>query len=92
MYHELAHVKTDYNKAKNKIIIDDIETEALADKFALDSMISNKIYNEIKDNIDNIDKICSNNLIPVCFATSRLARDKIIKYSSSIYNKYKEKI
>ena len=90
LYHELAHVKSDYNKAKNKIVIDNVETEVMADNFALDNMITKDIYEKIKNNINNLEKICEYNKIPVCFATSRLAKDGIISYSSPIYNKYRE--
>lgn len=87
LYHEIGHVKTDFNKAKNKVLVDDVDsdTELKADIFALEQMIPNKIYEYIKQNIDDIEIICKNNNIPICFATSRLAKDKIITYNSNLY-------
>ncbi|MDD3453488.1 MAG: helix-turn-helix transcriptional regulator [Bacilli bacterium] len=45
LYHELGHVKSDYNIAKNKIIIDDLENinELKKDEFALNTMIDKEI-------------------------------------------------
>lgn len=93
LYHELGHVKSDYNMAKSKIIIDLLEDlEKRADAFALNQMIPNKIWEEIKNNPQNIESICKENDIPVSFATTRLAKEKIITYNSKLYNKYKESI
>lgn len=93
LYHELGHVKSDYNKAKSKVIIDEDENlEKRADKFAIDTMISPAVWNEIINNKDNVLKICDENNIPVCFATSRLAKEGYIDYTSKLYNSYREKI
>ena len=93
LYHELGHVKSDYNKAKSKIIIDEDEfLEKRADEFAINTMISPSIWNEIINNRDNALKICEKNKIPVCFATSRLAKEGYIDYTSKFYNNYREKI
>lgn len=93
LYHELGHVKSDYNKAKSKIIIDEDEAlEKRADEFALNTMINSSIWNEIINNIDNVLKICEKNNIPICFATSRLAKEGHIDYKSKFYNDYREKI
>lgn len=55
LYHELSHVKTDYNKAKNKIIINEGESivEDKADKFALNKMIDDNLYKLILSDRSN---------------------------------------
>ena len=87
LLHELAHCKSDFNRAKSGSIVsieDDIDLEDYelkADSTALNWMISDSLYNIIKNNykdIDNFDVIKS-------FFVYRLAKDKIIKYSSSLY-------
>lgn len=93
LYHELGHVKSDYNKAKSKVIIDEDEAlEKRADQFALNTMITPSVWSEIIDNIDNVLDICRQNNTPVCFATSRLAKEGYISYKSKLYNNYKEKV
>ena len=93
LYHELGHVKSDYNKAKSKVIIDgDDSLEKRADLFAANQMIDEKIYSEILENIDDKEKICRNNNIPLCFLYSRLAHDKRIKYTDKLYLDSREKI
>ena len=90
LLHELAHCKSDYNRAKSGSIItmlDDKETEDYeikADMQALDWMISNKTYDKIKNNYKNIEELD----VVKSFFVYRLARDKIIKYSDSLYQKY----
>ena len=90
LLHELAHCKSDFNRAKSGSIItmlDDKETEDYeikADMQALDWMISNKIYDKIKNNYKNIEELD----VVKSFFVYRLARDKIIKYSDSLYQKY----
>ena len=87
LLHELAHCKSDFNRAKSGSIVstdDDFDLEDYelkADATALNWMISDSLYNIIKNNykdIDNFDIIKS-------FFVYRLAKDKIIKYSSSLY-------
>lgn len=93
LYHELGHIKRDYNKLKNKIIVnEDNSEEKEIDEYALNLMIPKDIWNSIKNNIDNKDIICKNNNIPLCFLYSRLAYEKIISYRSKEYNIHKEKI
>lgn len=93
LYHELAHVKTDYNKAKNKIIIyDDIKEETKRDKFALDCMINEKIWKQIIENPNKKEKICKENKIPLCFLYTRLAYEGLISYKSKEYINNREKI
>lgn len=94
LYHEISHIKSDYNKAKNKIIVDEeVDTlEKKADIFALNQMIDNKIWEDILNNYENREEICKKNNIPLSFLYSRLAYQGYIKYSSSEYNEHKEKI
>ena len=89
LYRELKHVKTDYNKLKNKIMIDD-DVEEQADSYALEQMIPSKIYQEIMSNYKNRSQICKENHIPLDFLYSRLAYEKKVSYA--VYNKYKERI
>lgn len=87
LLHELAHCKSDFNRAKNGSIIssiDDISTdeyEKKADLTALNWMVDNKYYNLIKNkpsDINSFDVIKS-------FYVYRLAHDNIINYSSKLY-------
>lgn len=84
LYHEIGHIKTDYNRAKNKIIIDDEEE---MDNYSLDQMMPPTIWNEILTS-DNKEEICKKNNIPLCFLYSRMSYEKLISYKE--YNKYKE--
>lgn len=92
IFHELGHCKSNYNEAKNKVIVDGTEEqEEKADKFALNMMIDEKIWNQIeKKNINEIKllQISEKYNIPVSFIIGRLARTGYIKYSSKIYQKY----
>lgn len=93
LYHELGHSKSDYNMAKNKIMVDGNDlSEEKADKFALEQMINSDIWNEIKKDFSekNLLNISKNNNIPMCFIISRLAFEKIIQYNNPLYLKYKE--
>ena len=47
---------------------------------------------KIKVNINDLEHICRENNIPLCFAYSRLAYEGIISYGSKEYNEHKEKI
>lgn len=87
LLHELAHCKSDFNRAKSGSIVstdDDMDLEDYelkADSTALNWMINDSLYNIIKDNykdIDSFDVIKS-------FFVYRLAKDNIIKYSSDLY-------
>ncbi|MBQ3021331.1 MAG: hypothetical protein IJD92_03810 [Bacilli bacterium] len=85
LYHELSHVKSDYNSLKSKIIINDGDLETKSDNFALEQMISEKIYKEILMNRNHEKEICKNNKIPLSFLYTRLAYEGIIKYNSKEY-------
>lgn len=92
LYHELGHVKKDYNRLKNKIIINDDDNEKDIDNYALNEMIDSNTWNKIKVNINDLEHICRENNIPLCFAYFRLAYEGIISYGSKEYNEHKEKI
>lgn len=93
LYHEIGHIKRDYNKLKNKIIINDNDNnEKEIDNYALNLMIANDIWNEIKDNPSLGESLCIKNNIPLCFLYSRLAYEGIISYKSKEYNSHKENI
>lgn len=93
LYHELYHIKKDYNKLINKIYIDNEDDEEKeADLFALNKMIDINIWNEIINNLSNVDSLCKKYDIPKCFVYTRLAYEKIIKYNSKEYNDNIEKI
>ena len=92
LYHEIGHIKSDYNKAKNKIIIEDSKNEERCNAFALNAMINENIWQKILHNMSQKDQICKDNNIPLCFLYSRLAYAGLIKYSSKEYNSHKEPI
>ena len=90
LLHELAHCKSDFNKAKaNSLISTDSESDDIeirADTQAYNWMVDNKYYEELKKNINyNIEK---ENNYPKSFIVYRLALDKKIGYSSKEYQKY----
>ncbi len=84
LLHELAHCKSDFNRAKNGSIVSymnnsEIEDyELKADKTAFNWMVDDNTYN----NIINTKKYNYDNM---CFLVYRLAFDKIISYSSRLY-------
>ena len=90
LYHELMHIKKDYNRLKNKIYIND--NEEIIDELALEAMIPKKIYEVILKDNSNRDKIALENKIPLCFLYTRLAKEGKIQYHSSEYLKNIEKI
>ena len=93
LFHELGHCKSDYNEAKSKVIVEgDEKKEKRADNFALKTMISEEIWNEIiKDYTEkNLKLISKNNKIPMSFIVGRLARLDLIKYDDKMYLKYKD--
>ena len=93
LFHELGHCKSDYNEAKNKIIVEGSkEQEERADMFSLNSMIDKDIWKEIEKNYkeNNLLKISKTNKIPMSFIVGRLAKTGKIQYKSELYNKYKD--
>ena len=93
MYHELGHIKTDFNKLKNKIVVDDKENEDSQDKFALDCMILESDFQKMQTMSENeIVNFCSENYIPLTFYYTRLAFLGIISYKDKKYLNSREKI
>lgn len=90
MLHELAHCKTDFNRAQatNMVSYDGRidELEEKADAQAYDWMVDNKYYDTICKNQDyNIEE---EKEYPKSFVAYRLAKDGKIRYNSKVYQKY----
>ena len=86
LLHELAHCKSDFNRAKSGSIVslddDSLEDyEVKADKTAYNWMIDDKEYNKIKHCYDAIDELD----VIKCFFVYRLAKDGVIDYKSKVY-------
>lgn len=91
LYHEISHIKSNYNMAKKSIIVEsENNIESKADLYSINQMINPDIWNEILNDFDSKEVICKKNKIPLCFLYSRLAHDKIISYNSKEYNLNKE--
>ena len=90
LLHELAHCKSDFNKAKaNSLISTDSEDDVIekrADAQAYNWMVENKYYESIK-NVVNYN-IKMETKYPKAFIVYRLALDGKIKYSSKEYQLY----
>ena len=90
LLHELAHCKTDFNKAQaNSIISYDTsvdESEEKADRQAYNWMVSDEYYKSIccKSDYD----IALEDKYPKSFVLYRLAKDKLINYGSKEYQMY----
>ena len=87
LFHELAHLKSDYNsaKARNFVSYED-ETEDKADMVAYKWMVDDEYYNKVckKTNYS----IENENKYPKSFVVYRLAQDHLLSYKSKIYQKY----
>lgn len=96
LYHELGHLKQNYNKAKNKYIINsDKLLEEEADKFAFNQMIDSSSWEKIiysDDIVATSKKISKENNIPLCFIVRSLAYNNYIKYSDKFYVDNVEKV
>lgn len=90
LYHELMHIKKDYNMLKNKVLIDSDENEI--DELALNEMIPKDLYNELLKSKLNIDDTLNRHKIPLSFFYTRLALEGRIKYNSKEYLSHIEKI
>ena len=88
LLHELAHCKSDFNRAKSGSIVSLEDGKSISDyeikahKTAFNWMVNDKIYNDIKKS-NNLE--CNE---PKCFIAYRLANDNIIKFNSNFYQKY----
>lgn len=93
LFHELGHVKSDYNQGKGKVIIEGTPTqEERSNQFAKDAMIPSSIYKHVRNNPTEgyLKKMSEDKRIPMCYLVSRLAKDGIIMYNSQLYNQYVE--
>lgn len=94
LFHELGHCKSDYNEAKNKVIVEGSKIqEEKADSFALNTMISPEIWQEILNSTiteQTLLKISKENKIPMSFIVGRLAKCKKINYGSHLYQNYNQ--
>ena len=94
LLHELAHCKSDFNRAKKGSLINNFEEKATedyeikADNTALNWMVEEKYYQKVKGLYNNINNL---NVIK-CFYVYRLAYDNVIKYNSKIYQTYNKLI
>lgn len=87
LLHELAHCKSDFNRAKSGSLIsvfdqnelDDYEKKA--DAQAYNWMINDKDYDIVKKNMATI----LDNSFVKSFLVYRLAKDRVISYSSKLY-------
>lgn len=95
LFHEIGHIKSDYNKLINKILIYE-EDETSKDEFALNIMIDKRIKEEINkmEYFDNqvINDLSKNYNISKSFIVGYLARINKISYKSKIYNDNIERI
>ena len=90
LYHELMHVKKDYNLLKKTTMVDTDEKDI--DNLTLNEMINEKIYKKIISDYANREKIAKENNIPLCFLYTRLAKEGKITYNSLDYLNNIEKI
>lgn len=86
LLHELAHCKSDFNRAKKGSITSTEEEstedyEIKADNTAYNWMIDDKEYSKLKYCYDAIDKLD----VIKCFYVYRLAKDGVISYKSKVY-------
>ena len=92
LLHELAHCKSDFNKAQSMSLVsyeDEIdETERSADNQAYNWMVDEKYYKNVCQNTNY--RIETENEYPKAFVVYRLARDKYIQYNSTQYQMYNE--
>ena len=89
LLHELAHCKSDFNRAKSGSIISlenstsEEDYEKKADDTAYNWMVNQKDYEQLKSTLAIDDCV-----YPACFVVYRLAKDNILNYNSEIYQKY----
>lgn len=95
LFHELGHCKSDYNEAQSKVIIDgNKEKEEKADRFALNAMIDEGVWNKVIESDlkeETLKEISEEYRIPMSFIVGRLAKVNKISYDSRIYKKYYKK-
>ncbi len=95
LFHELGHVKSDFNQGKSKVIVEGTEEqEARADKFAYTHMVPENILKDISRNFSekHLLEVSKNNKIPICYMVSQLTNNGVYKYSGTMYKKYVKKL
>ena len=92
LYHEIYHIRTNYNPAQRRIIVFDEDKEEKANAFAINQMINENIWKEILCDLERKETICKNNNIPLTFMYSRLAKEGYILYNDKNLLKYREEI
>ncbi len=95
LFHELGHVKSDFNQGKSKVIVEGTkEQEDRADKFAYTNMVPENILNDISINFSekHLLEVSKDNKIPMCYMVSQLTNNGIYKYTGSMYKKHIRKI
>ena len=90
LYHELAHIKRDYNMLLSKIYMDVKDNEI--DEYALDKMIDKKSWNSIVNDFKNGERNFDKYNVSKTFIYSRLAYEGYVKYSSKLYQSNIERI
>lgn len=91
LLHELAHCKSDFNKAKGSSLVSfdvdtSLESEENADRQAYQWMVDDCYYYNVCCKKDyDIEK---ENKYPKSFIIYRLAKDHYIRYDSKIYQQY----
>ncbi len=94
LLHELAHCKTDFNKAQGMSLVsyenETDETEKNADTQAYNWMVNKEYYNRVccQSNYD----IKKEEKYSKAFVVYLLAKDNLITYSSKIYQNYNKTI
>ena len=89
LLHELAHCKSDFNKARSMSLIsfeDERDIEIKADEQAFQWMVENKYYHDFV--VKKEYKIDDEIKYPKSFIVYRLAHDHLLKYSSPLYQRY----
>jgi len=95
LFHELGHVKSDFNQGKSKVIVEGTrEQEARADKFAYTHMVPENILRDISRNFSekHLLEVSKSNKIPMCYMVSQLTNNGVYKYSGMMYKKYVKKL
>ena len=91
LLHEIAHCKTDFNKAKSMGLVsyddDKKNSEDSADKQAYNWMVDDNYYNN-NILINNDYKLDDEIKFPKSFIVYRMAKDGVIEYSSKAYQNY----
>jgi transcriptional regulator with XRE-family HTH domain len=95
LFHELGHVKSDFNQGKSKVILEGTkEQEERANKFSYTSMVPQPIYDDIVKNYSekHLLELSQKHKIPMCYMVSQLAINGTYSYTGKMYKKYVTKM